>query len=584
MALQGSGGREGSMTQKHVEEPPLSATNREQATVQWQPVSTRAIQACVLAFVLCILVMIAPLHRFSGTTLLLQLPTNILLLPWGTWLPSDLHLTPSHRASQLTTNIIEFLLLMALAFMIYGICALLIQRKPAQGNHSVTFRSIWLGAIVTGLIFVLAPAMPSHDIFAYAGYGRIIAAHHANPYFVPLAAFPQDPFNAIDDWRYASAAYGPLWLAICALWAFVLGNNPLHYIIVFRLFAFACHLLNIWLVSATLRAMGRSPRTIASGTLLYAWNPLVVFESCLGGHNDILMLTCMLTGIFLSVRAEQRGFASPRSYLAPTIAFTLTALIKFTTLPLIVFFLVLLARKTLFTDQSAPLTYQQPDSLQRRPALLAVLIASTSSAGMALILYMPFWIGHSMQDIVSSFSTPPSARFAFKSILHGIVAWNTAHSLPTNPVAHTLLSVFGSHSAWNAINIAAFVVELLVGAIYVWRVPTTHSIAFATLATLSTLLVLTPWFFPWYLIWIVGLAAVCLPMDHFRIGRGLLAFTLTFSASSLLTYLFNGYPPMGGWIGLICLTTIGPPLAAFFVSLLLPNAASRALPENAVDT
>src|SRR5207248_2908470 len=114
-----------------------------------------------------------------------------------------------------------------------------------------------------------------------------IVVHHANPYFVAPSRFPQDPLTSYDDWKDATAAYGPVWLTICSLWTLVLGNSPLGYVLAFRLFALAAHLLNIWLVATILGKTGSSARTVTLGTLLYAWNPLVLQESSLGGHNDI---------------------------------------------------------------------------------------------------------------------------------------------------------------------------------------------------------------------------------------------------------------------------------------------------------
>ncbi len=181
--------------------------------------------------------------------------------------------------------------------------------------------------------------MLSHDIFVYAGYGRLIVAHHANPYFTAPRAFPHDPLTPLDDWPRAIAAYGPVWLTICASFALVLGTHPLRYIIAFRLLGLFAHLLNTLLIYKILQKMGRSPRTVAIGTLLYAWNPLALMESAMGGHNDTVMITFILWGILLYVRGERRGLTRPGSYLPPIIAFTLAALIKFTCGPLIIFFL-----------------------------------------------------------------------------------------------------------------------------------------------------------------------------------------------------------------------------------------------------
>ena len=51
------------------------------------------------------------------------------------------------------------------------------------------------------------------------------------------------------------------------------------------------------------------------------------------------------------------------SYLLPMLAFTLSVLIKFTTAPLVLFFLVLLARKTLFGTSTDSLSSQPSDQL-----------------------------------------------------------------------------------------------------------------------------------------------------------------------------------------------------------------------------
>ena len=89
--------------------------------------------------------------------------------------------------------------------------------------------------------------------------------------------------------------------------------------------------------------MGRSPQTVTLGTQLYALNPLAVLESSQSGHLDILMITFILLGILFAVRAEKQGFIDLRSYLLPIIAFTLAVLIKFTTAPMVVLFIIALA-------------------------------------------------------------------------------------------------------------------------------------------------------------------------------------------------------------------------------------------------
>jgi hypothetical protein len=431
-----------------------------------------------------------------------------------------------------------------------------------------------LVTIILGLIFVMMPAMLSHDIFVYAAYGRVLAVHHTNPYFVTLSNYPQDPFIAVDDWKDAPAAYGPVWLAICGLCALLIGDDPARALLVYRLFALIAHLLNILLVTNILRTLGRSPRTVALGALLYAWNPLVLEESSLGAHNDVFMVTLILLGIFFSVRAERNDFSylpRLRNYLPSLIAFTLAILIKFTFVPIIALYLVLLASQA-FHAKTFEIATQQHTLLRRLKAALFVVIPATLISGaLVLLLYAPYWLGSSIEGIVYSFTSPPSANSSDGSVLYAIIEWVQVHGLPpTGTWAYTLLYVFALHQTWNYINFATMACMMIVSVIWLWRSPTTRTLVLATIATLGALLIVTFWFFPWYITWLMGLIVICLPVTYDRVGRALVAFALTFSAAAFFIYLFSKpLPPLGGWIGFDCLTTIGPPLLMLLIFLLL---------------
>jgi len=556
------------MIEKHIEGLNLTVKQAEPVSIK-QPagrISTLVIALCALAFVLCTLLSVAPLSRILDPVIQLQTPFGTQLAQVGAWLPTDIGLTPYRRASLAGTGYIEFLALIALAFAIYGLCALFIQRR-APAHNQPALRLIWLATIAAGLIYVFTPAMLSHDIFVYASYGRVLAVYHNNPYFAPLSAFPQDPFNALNYWANATAAYGPVWIYICSLWGFVLGPQALGYVLAFRLFALAMHLLNTWLVATTLRTSGQSSRVVLLGTLLYAWNPLVLMESSFGGHNDVFMVTLLLVGILLSIRAEKRGqFTHPRGYVPPLIAFTLAALIKFTTLPLIVLFIIFLTCRVLRPAQSPALPFRKAVMQRWRPALLTICIAIISGGLLALVLYAPFWIPHNFTGIQHTFTRTPSAQFAEDSILLAIFKWYEANN---NQPDYLVLQVLSARWAWDTINTVVLAGFLLTGAFWLWRAPTIRTFILASLATLGGLLIITPWFFSWYITWLIGLVVVCLPLAHNRLGRSLLAFTLAFSISAFSTYLFkDGIPPFGIWIGWVPLTTIALPLLAFLITFL----------------
>lgn len=535
---------------------------------QIAPARARALIVAAIAYLLCICASITPLLHLAGKSYLLSIPTNPLLLLWGAWLPYDLHVQPVHRTSMLVTNDIAFTMLLILEFGIYAFCAFFIHRLAERGDYRRIVGVIIFGAIVFGFINVLTPAMLSRDIFVYAGYGRTIVAHHANPYFVTLSTYPKDPLTSYDDWKFATSAYGPVWLAVCSLWALLAGSFPLGYIFAFRLFGLAAHLTNIWFVAAILKKMGRSPRTITLGMLLYAWNPLALLESGQGAHNDTFMVTLLLLGILLTLRAEQQRFARPSHYLPPIIVFTLAVLVKFTAAPLIFLFLVLMSSH-LYSTNLLDVQHHQSTAFQPwRRIFPKVLLAATTSGLVALIFYAPFWIRHSIRAIISSFSSPPSAYYSENSLLRVMHDWVKAHGLP----AHTSwsywpIAVLSNHTTWNIINFAALACALCIGVVYLWRMPNTHTMILASLATLGLLLVVTPWFFSWYVIWLVGLAAISLPTTRERFGRALVAFALTFSATAFVTY----FVAIGGWGGFSWMILIGLPLVAFIFFFTLKN-------------
>jgi hypothetical protein len=377
---------------------------------------------CAIAYVLCALLTAAPLNRAYDPVLRLQVPLGDWLVRAGSWLPANWGIGPLPLHAQTNTSMLQFLGLIALAFVAYGLCALYVSRLPADSTRYRQARILlWIVAALAGLVFVFIPAMLSHDILVYASYSRLLAIYHANPYFVPLTAFPSDPYVPLNYYAGTVSAYGPLWLGVCWLVGLLVGPQVAAYVLAFRLFALAVHLLNIWLVARTLRALGASQRTITLGALLYAWNPLVLLESGFGGHNDVFVLTFILLGIYLIARAQQRGtLISARGYLPPVEAFTLAALVKFTALPVIALFLVFLAWNALRGDAATPAEARAQGTLQWEKALRAVIIAGAAAVALALAFYGPFWIGHSVAAIRNSFTSPPSAQGSENSILRSI--------------------------------------------------------------------------------------------------------------------------------------------------------------------
>ena len=540
-------------------------TAQQKAPIVWKG----ALVCCAIAYILCILTTIAPFYKMAGIQTRLWVSNAIIQAASWLRLPADLGLTENHYISRQQTSFLEFLLLMLLAVVISGLCVYLLQRAGTQSDYTFVFCLIWLTILVCGCLYLFTPAAFSDDVYSYASYGRLLSVHHVSPYVIPPSAYPHDPTFKLVHWKDTVCIYGPLWIVISAVVGLVSGPDRLGYLVAFRLCAFAAHLLNIWLVTVTIRTMGHPTRTVALSTLLYAWNPLVLFESSLGGHNDVFIVTFLLLGLLFSARAARRGATRLRDAIPAVVAFTLAALVNLTAIPIIVFFILKLFWSTYDTTTSTA-GAGKPDQAGRwRTALSAAFFASIISVSIALACYVPFWLGSSIQQIFTSFSSQPTAHYQFNSILAAISVWNRAHGLPT------FLMLFNSRSAGDAITIIAFVLTMGIGVIRLRREPTTSTVALATLTVLAAFLLVTPWFLSWSGTCLAGLAAVCWPVAHDRTGRALSALALTFSASAFLSYYYVSIawalPLYVTSYVMLCLATFAMPLLALLSYLSLPK-------------
>lgn len=518
---------------------------------------------CAFGFLYCLVLSITPITRLAWTQ-----PQSWIqhkLLAFGRWLPDDWHVSKNYAISHQHTGYMQLMIFIALAFIAYILCALLINTLEIYKYPRLLMSIIWSVVLIAGCIYVLSPKALSNDSYLYANYGRLLGIHHVNPYFVPPSAFPNDPSYPFVYWKNAPSIYGPVWTLISALLVQVAGTSDQGFLLTFRLFAFAMHLINIFLVTALLRTTGQSRRTVLLGTLLYAWNPLVLFECCIGAHNDVFMLMWVLWGIFLGARALQAGSVRVTTYALSVIALTLAALVKLTALPIVLFFIIALSCKVLRTSTLTIAGKQR--TLSWYQAFLTLLFSSCISLGVTVILYGPFLIHYSIKKMVVGFTSSPSSTQILNSILFALQAWNSSHPLPS-----LLLELH----FWSVLSGELMALVVVIGIVILWHTPTIHTVIRVSLALFIVFQLSTTWFFPWYILWPIGLAVISLPVTGSRVDRGLFAFTLCFSLTAFSSYYFTlvgwmlqgPHIPLPHWQILIAILTFGVPVCVGILSAL----------------
>jgi hypothetical protein len=210
----------------------------------------------------------------------------------------------------------------------------------------------------------LMPGTYTTDIFSYVMYGHISAVYDLNPYIFPPDYFPNNPLvdpNWIHPiWWDQPSVYGPLWTGIgwvmaCLATPFdglietlddgtVLQVGLMDQVFAYKLLMNAVQVINLALVWWLLgRVMQGKPRARLAAFVLFAWNPLMLFDAAGNAHNDALMVTLMLLGIAPLVARPQ--MPTNFGWLLGTFFVGMSTLIKYTTGLVALFFIVPWARR-----------------------------------------------------------------------------------------------------------------------------------------------------------------------------------------------------------------------------------------------
>lgn len=168
-------------------------------------------------------------------------------------------------------------------------------------------RSILMAIAAINALVLLAPPLLSTDVFSYQFYGRMGALYGANPYLAGPHALALDPlFPYIGaKWSYTPTVYGPLFTLLSyALAPLSIAASTLAY----KAIAACASLGTVALVWNAARLRGVDPtRAVA----LVGLNPLVVLYGVGGAHNDLLMLLALMGGVYmLLARRERTGSAT----------------------------------------------------------------------------------------------------------------------------------------------------------------------------------------------------------------------------------------------------------------------------------
>lgn len=315
-------------------------------------------------------------------------------------------------------------------------------------------RRLAIAAVVAAhVIFLLAPPLFSADVFGYVDYARLGVLHGLDPYVHGAADAARDPVVEYVRWRDIPTPYGPL---------FTLGSYPLAWLSV-PAALWACKTLaatlSLGCCALVWHIARRRELSPERAVLFVGLNPLLLAYGVGGAHNDFLLLALMLGAILLAL--EERAIsAGVLGVLGVGVKASAGLLLPF-------------------------LLLSHPPPRWPRRALAGMLIG----AAVALVLAVAAF-GDEALGFVSQIRE--QQQFVATESVPGRVA--TLLGFGTLPSGLRLLFglAFAASFAW------------LLWAAWRGRIDWLTAAGWATLA----LLLSTAWLVPWYVVWLLPLAAV----------------------------------------------------------------------------
>lgn len=347
-------------------------------------------------------------------------------------------------------------LLFAALAVVYAAGYWLISRAAAIS--SLTKLMIGLTIVASGLVNIVIYPAGAIDLFVYLMELKLAYYYQQNPYLV--TAFPRymdDPFSKVASYHQSPLVYGPAWLLLSGWPAALAGfSDLLRAALAMKAFS----LLLLLLASLIIYLYHRDAKSRWLAVYLFGANPLVLYLSVGQAHNDLL-LTVLLLAAMLALQGR-----SPAA--APLL--TLSALVKFFTLPLGAVFVVAMFRR----------------GWSRTSLVWSGLLALAA----AVFVTAPFWAGGKMAggmlralDISQNLDTVSLYALA-RAYLRGRYA--SAGALAAAQAS--FISLFATSTLW-----------------VLWNV---RRVERALLYVLCLFYLLVSSLHPWYLIPVVGILAL----------------------------------------------------------------------------
>jgi hypothetical protein len=424
--------------------------------------------------------------------------------------------TAATSLDQLTTLLSIFWIV---SFVLYGAAFLLIRMLPPAW---------WLALPIVAFTLLfqatlcLMPGIFTTDLFSYAMYGYIPRVYELNPYIYVPGYFPANRLTSWIHpiWYYTPSIYGPLWIDFSVwLTGFTKDRSLVDQALAYRVVSNLAHLVNLGLIALLIRKL--APAKPLSLFLLFAWNPLLLFEFTGSGHNDSVMMLFVLMACLL---------VAYRKPLLSVVALSAGILIKFT--PILCLPLLLI--------------HWACHQHGRLRQLGTLLVGGLVFLAFAVLAYKPWYTGPETFQLVDYWSKGP-------------MYLNYVPDLAAIALAERVLDparLDQANALEHARTLVKWLTRVIFAAYFLWELfrvrHATDLLAAMSRVLLVFLLLVNTWVLAWYIAWPFMLAV---PLGWERLQTRIAA-GFTFTAPVMMYNHHYWSIHMAGWFYLVYLAPL----------------------------
>lgn len=191
-----------------------------------------------------------------------------------------------------------YLTLVFVFFVLYGVTLTAIKRR-ILGR-----KGLWIIIGLSALILLFSYPAFSYDIFNYMFTAKTVLVYHKNPYgVIPLQFTGVEPWLSFMHWTHLPSAYTPLWILL-TLPAYLLGFG--YFLAIMwniKALAVVSYLITVLFIGKILNKL--EPEHMLLGMAIFALNPLIMFETLVSGHNDMVMMAIVMIAYYLYIQKKR---------------------------------------------------------------------------------------------------------------------------------------------------------------------------------------------------------------------------------------------------------------------------------------